>query len=88
MIKEKIYRFSGIDTAIELLRPEAKWEFSGTSFNRWDDPRPQPTLQEIQETIEKVKAFEESINTVWLPKQLAEINKYNDMIEKAMNGNS
>jgi hypothetical protein len=42
-------------------------------FTRWDDPRPKPTTQEVEETMEKIKAFEESINTVWLPEQIEEL---------------
>jgi hypothetical protein len=70
----KIYRFYGINTAIHLLRPSAKWEWTGgAGFTRWDDPRPKPSVQEVEETMEKIKAFEESINTVWLPEQIEEL---------------
>ena len=69
----QIYRLYGIDTAMHLLRPGAKWEISNTMFTRWDDPRPCPTWEELMETMEKIKAFEESINTIWLPEQLAEL---------------
>jgi hypothetical protein len=31
------------------------------------------TTQEVEETMEKIKAFEESINTVWLPEQIEEL---------------
>jgi hypothetical protein len=69
----QIYRLYGIDTAMHLLRPGAKWEISNTMFTRWDDPRPCPTWEELMETMEKIKAFEDSINTIWLPEQLAEL---------------
>lgn len=69
----KIYRLYGIDTAMHLLRPGAKWEISNTMFTRWDDPRPCPTWQEVKDTMDKIKAFEDSINTVWLPEQIAEL---------------
>lgn len=83
----KIYRFHGIDTAMFLLRPGAKWEWTGgVGFTRWDDPRPKPSVQEVEETMEKVKAFEESINTVWLPEQIAEITKSAETIRKAVEG--
>jgi hypothetical protein len=85
----KIYRFCGIDTAIQLLRPGAKWEWTGgVGFTRWDDPRPKPSKEEVEQTMEKVKLFEDSINTVWLPEQLAEITGHQEMIEKAINGNT
>lgn len=87
-METKIYRFYGIDTAIQLLRPGAKWEWTGgVGFTRWDDPRPKPSVKEVEETMEKVKAFEESIKTVWLPEQIAEMTGQHQMIEKAVNGN-
>lgn len=68
----KIYQLYGIETAMFLLRPNAKWEWtSGQGFTRWDDPRPCPTQKELDETMDKIKFFEESINTVYLPEQLA-----------------
>lgn len=65
----KIYQLYGIDTAMHLLRPGAKWEISNTMFTRWDDPRPCPTMEEVMETMEKIKAFEDSINTIWTQEQ-------------------
>ena len=66
----KQYMLFGIDTAMHLLRPGAKWEISNREFTRWDDPRPCPTWQEVQDTMEKIKQFENSINTIWLPEQI------------------
>lgn len=83
----KIYRLYGIDTAMHLLRPGAKWEWTGgLGFTRWDDPRPKPTVQEVEETMEKIKAFEESINTIWLPEQIEEITGQQRQIEEAIGG--
>jgi len=82
----KIYKFYGIDTAMHLLRPGAKWEISNTMFTRWEDPRPCPTWEEVQETMEKIKAFEDSINTIWLTEQLAEIKGHQEMMDRAVNG--
>ena len=65
----KIYQLYGIDTAMHLLRPGAKWEISNTMFTRWEDPRPCPTMEEVMETMEKIKAFEDSINTIWTEEQ-------------------
>ncbi len=73
MSDAKIYRLFGINTAMELLRPNAKWEISNRMITRWDDPRPMPTWEEIDATMEKIKAFEDSINTIWLPEQFAEL---------------
>ena len=85
-MQDKIYRMVGIDTAMELLRPGAKWEISNTMFTRWEDPRPCPAIEEVFATIDKIRAFEDSIDTVWLPEQYAAIKGHNDMIQKAMNG--
>jgi hypothetical protein len=81
----KIYRLVGLDMAIHLLRPGAKWEWTGgLGFTRWEDPRPQPTKEEIDQTIDKIKAFEDSINTIWLPEQIAEITGQQKIIEEAL----
>jgi hypothetical protein len=69
-MKEKLYQLYGVNTAMHLLRPGARWELNNTTFTIWDDPRPCPTWEEIKETMEKIKAFEESINTVWREDQL------------------
>jgi hypothetical protein len=79
----KIYQLYGIDTAMHLLRPGAKWEISNTMFTRWEDPRPCPTWQEVVETMEKVKAFEDSINTVWLREQIEQLRGYSDARQQA-----
>lgn len=80
----KIYKLWGIDTAMHLLRPGAKWEISNTMFTCWDDPRPCPTWEEVQDTMEKIKKFEDSINTVWLPEQIEQIAGQQKMIEAAL----
>jgi len=80
---EKIYQLWGIDTAMHLLRPGAKWEISNTMFTRWEDPRPCPTWEEVVETMEKIKAFEDSINTIYTEEQIKEHNAWTDMINKA-----
>jgi hypothetical protein len=59
----KIYRLYGIDTAMHLLRPGAKWEISNSVITKWDDPRPQPSMEEVREVMDKIQAFEDSINT-------------------------
>ncbi len=80
----KIYRFYGINGAIELLRPGAKWEWTGgVGFTRWDDERPKPSVEEVEETMEKIKEFEDSINTIWTKEQLEEIGVYAKMIEES-----
>ena len=82
----KAYQIMGIDTAIHLLRPGAKWEWTGgLGFTRWDDPRPKPSVEEVMETIEKIKAFEDSINTILLPEQQQAFNEHVKQIEAGMN---
>ena len=81
----KIHMLYGIDTAMHLLRPGAKWEISNTMFTRWEDPRPCPTWEEVMDTMEKIKAFEDSINTIWLPEQIERITGQQKQIEDALN---
>ncbi len=84
-MSQKIYQLYGIDTAMHLLRPGAKWEISNTMFTRWEDPRPCPTIEEVFETMEKIKAFEDSINTIWLPEQeqaLSSVNQANQQVQQ------
>lgn len=66
----KIYRLYSLTTAIDLLRPNAKWETDGRKFTKWDDPRPMPDWKEVLEVAEKLKRFEDSLNTIWTEEQL------------------
>jgi len=79
----KIYQLYGIDTAMHLLRPGAKWEISNTQFTRWEDPRPCPTIEEVFETMEKIRAFEDSIATIWLPEQMQALSGINQANQQA-----
>ena len=85
-MKEKFYQLYGINTAMHMLRPGAKWEISNTQFTRWEDPRPCPTWEEVQETMEKIKAFEDSINTIWTKEQLKEMGIQMKELEDAIEG--
>ena len=69
----KKYQLYGIDTAMQLLRPNAKWEISNRTITRWEDDRPCPTWEEIDATMEKIKAIEDSIPTIWTVKILEEL---------------
>ena len=80
---KKIYKLYGIDTAMAMLRPGAKWEISNSHFTRWDDPRPCPTWEEVQDTMEKIKAFEDSINTIYTEEQMKQHNEWVEMFNKA-----
>ena len=80
----KAYQLVGIDTAMHMLRPGAKWEISNNEFTRWEDPRPCPTIEEVYETIDKIRNFEDSINTIWTDEQLAERNLRQAQIETAL----
>ena len=84
---DRIYRFYGIDVAVQMLRPGAKWEWTGgVGFTIWDDPRPCPTKEEVEDTMEKIKAFEASINTIYLPEQIKHMKGHMDMIDQAVHG--
>jgi len=80
----KTYMLYGIDTAMHLLRPGAKWEISNTMFTRWEDPRPCPTMEEVMETMEKIKAFEDSINTIWTQEQLQQMRGQQEIYDQAV----
>ena len=81
-MENKIYRFYGINSAIEMLRPGAVWEWTGgVGFTRWEDTRLKPTQEEIEDTMEKIKAFEDSIKTVWTEEQLKQFGEYQNQIE-------
>jgi len=81
---EKPRMLYGIDTAMHLLRPGARWEITNNFFSLWDDPRPCPTMEEVHETMEKIKAFEDSINTIWTQEQLDELLGRQREFEKAV----
>jgi hypothetical protein len=80
----KHYQLYGIDTAMHLLRPGAKWEISNTMFTRWEDPRPCPTMEEVMETMEKIKAFEDSINTIWTQDQIDKMRGQQEIYDQAV----
>jgi hypothetical protein len=81
---KQIYRFYGIDVAMQMLRPGAKWEISNNIFTRWDDPRPCPSIEEVYWVMDKIKEFEESIPTIWLPEQLEKQEQDEEELEKAL----
>jgi hypothetical protein len=80
----KIYRFFGIDVAMQMLRPGAKWEISNGVFTRWEDSRPCPSIEEVYWVMDKIKDFEESIPTIYLPEQLEAMNAQVKEIEEAI----
>ena len=84
-MKLKTYQLVGIDVAMHLIRPGAKWEITNSHFSRWDDPRPCPTWEEVMDVVEKLKAFEDSINTILLPEQEAKIKEHLAQIEQVNN---
>lgn len=72
---KKIYTLYGINTAINMLRPGARWEIFNNEFTLWDDSRPCPSMEEVRETMKKIKEFEDSINTIWTESQIEELKK-------------
>ena len=83
-MEKPIYRLYGIDVAMELLRPEAKWEISNNVFTRWDDPRPCPSMEEIYAVMDLSKKFEDEVNTIWLPGQVEALEKEDSLFESAI----
>jgi hypothetical protein len=84
-MSQKFYQMYGINTAMHLLRPGAKWEIGGNEFTRWEDPRPCPTIEEVFETMEKIKTFEDSINTIWTDEQIEKMSSQEGMLVRALN---
>ena len=82
---EKVRVMYGVEAAINMLRPGAKWDVTNGRFTRWEDPRPCPSWEEVVETMEKLKAFEDSVNTIWLPEQLEVLTKQMQNITDAIN---
>lgn len=83
----KIRVMLGVEVAINLLRPGAKWEVCNSAIVKWEDPRPCPSWEEVMDTMQKIKDFEDSINTIWLPEQLQILEGQKKEIETAVNGN-
>jgi hypothetical protein len=83
-METKLYRMYGIDMAMQLLRPNAKWEISNNMFTRWDDPRPCPSIEEVYWVMDKIREFEDSIPTVWLDADLAKLKADAEEYEKAI----
>ena len=83
--KDKIYRLTGIDSAMEMLRPGAKWEISNSTFTRWEDDRPCPSMEEVKDVQKKAREFEDSINTIWTKDQENHILEMQGKIGGALN---
>lgn len=58
------YTLFCVHTAISLLRPGAKYSLNNTEFIEWNDSRPIPSWEEIEETLKKIKNFEDSIECI------------------------
>jgi len=84
MTKEKIYRLTGIDSAIEMLRPGAKWEVTNSCFSRWDDDRPQPSMEEVKKVQQLAKEFEDKLDTIWTEEQRNSLGLQQTAIKKTM----
>ena len=78
----KIYRLCGIEDAIFLLRPKAKWQVSNNEFTLWDDPRPCPSMEEIYALMKRIKEFEDSIPTIWLKEDLENMEAESNLGQK------
>ena len=83
-METKIYKFYGIDVAMHLLRPNAKWEISNNMFTRWEDPRPCPSIEEVYWVMDKIREFEDSIPTIWLDEDLKKMKIESDEFNKAI----
>lgn len=77
---EKIYRLTGLDSAVEMLRPSAKWEITNHHFSKWDDDRPQPSMEEVKKVQKLAKEFEDKLDTIWTKEQLKELRPRQESI--------
>jgi hypothetical protein len=64
-MSKKLYTLYGVNTAMDLLRPGARWQITNGFFDIWEDPRPCPTIEEVLDVMEKIKQFEDTIPTLW-----------------------
>jgi hypothetical protein len=53
------YQFAGIDVVMQILRPNATFEMYGDRVAKWDDPRPEPSREEILGMLEAIRQFED-----------------------------
>jgi hypothetical protein len=83
-METKLYKMYGIEVAMQLLRPNAKWEISNTTFTRWEDPRPCPSWEEVVWVMDKIREFEDSIPTIWLDDDLKKMKADAEEFEKAV----
>ena len=81
-MEKKIYRLTGLNVAIEMLRPGAQWEITDNKFTVWNDSRPQPTMEEVYEVQKKAKEFEDSINMIWLDDKKKEYHQKQNEMQK------
>lgn len=44
---------------MQILRPGATYEISGLEITQWNDPRPEPTIDELTDMIASIKKFED-----------------------------
>lgn len=71
----KVYRLTSYSDAIDLLRPGALYQILKQQFVRWDDPRPIPTREEIEEVMGLTRKFEDSLNTIYSKEDIKRYKK-------------
>lgn len=82
-MKKAFYQLYGVHSAMNLLRPGARWEISNRQFSKWEDPRPCPTWEDVVDAMEKIKAMEDSIPTIFTQEQIDDYKKQHGEIENA-----
>lgn len=65
-MKNRTYVLTSVNTALALLRPRANYVMKNTDFISWNDPRPIPSWDEINNVLKKLKEFEDSIESIEL----------------------
>lgn len=60
----KKYYHNSIDTAIDLIRPNATYTIVNRDIIEWKDPRPCPSREEIDLTLRAIRQLEDTINII------------------------
>ncbi len=85
MLKTDTYEeVADIQTAIQLLRPDAIWKIKDNKFINWQDERPCPSMEEVYDTIEKINRFKQEVKTIWTDEQLEKQQNQEKKVQEAL----
>jgi len=85
MLNTKTYEnVADIQTAVQLLRPDAIWKIKDNKFIDWQDERACPSMEEVYETIKKINKFKQEVKTIWTDEQLKKQKQNEKVIQEAL----